>query len=383
MSKYYFLLLSALALSGCSTIDAINPFASTPKTKVSPLVKLPDGAEVKPLWKVSSGNSGPYVFTPAVSGNAVFTASADGTVQRVENGNSIWKVSLKEKISGGIGSDGERVAVGTPKGEIITLDGKSGKELWRAKAGSEVLAAPVVADGLVIARSGDSRLFAFEVGDGKRRWIYQRSSPALTLRSNVGVLVRGGKTIAGFPGGKLIALMNTNGAAVWEATVALPRGATELERVTDITSEPVILGGAVCAVAFQGKLACFDVATGTGVWTRDISSSAGLDIEGANVYVSDDKSIVYAVALSTGATVWRQDKLSERQVTRPISLGKYVVVADVQGYVHYLDSADGSIVARGSTDSSGVRSTPVRDGPGVVLQTTDGSVYRFDGLQKQ
>jgi outer membrane protein assembly factor BamB len=178
-------------------------------------------------------------------------------------------------LSGGVGTDGARVAVGTPKGEVVVLDAKSGIELWRAKASSEILAAPVVAEGLVVARSGDSRIYAYEGADGKRRWVYQRTTPTLTLRSNVGVAVKGDKTFAGLPGGKLVALSNVNGAAMWEATVALPRGATELERVTDITSEPAISGAVVCAVAFQGKLACFDRVSGNAIWSRDVSSSVG------------------------------------------------------------------------------------------------------------
>jgi hypothetical protein len=111
------------------------------------------------------------------------------------------------------------------------------RETWKARVSSEVLAAPAVAeDGLAIVRSGDSRIFGFDAADGKRRWVYQRSTPSLSLRSNVGVLHGRQGHAGGFPGGKLVAIANNNGAAVWEVTVALPKGATELERVADVTS---------------------------------------------------------------------------------------------------------------------------------------------------
>lgn len=380
MKHFAVVLFVAGALVGCASI---NPFASSSKQKLVPLVKLPAGAEYKPVWKSSVGSSGPYAFSPAVSGDAVFAASADGKVQRLEKGASVWKISLSDGLSGGVGVGADIVVVGTPKGDVIALDAKTGKESWRAKVGAEILAAPVIAEGLVIARSGDSRLIAFGAVDGKRRWMYQRSAPALTLRSNVGLIVRGGRTFAGFPGGKLVAIMNTNGVALWEATVALPKGATELERITDITSEPVISGGLICAVAFQGKLACFDVATGNGVWSRDISSSVGVDIEGNSVYVTDDKGIIYALALTTGATIWKQEKLVERGIGRPIAMNKHVMVADAKGLIHYLDVADGAIVGRSESDSSGVRAAPVRDGQGILVQTVDGAAYRFDGVAAQ
>ncbi len=368
----------SFSLVGCSTIDKINPFSASPKSKVSPLVSLKPGAELTQRWRAGVGSSATYTFTPSVIGGSVYAASADGAVARFDNGSAAWKVSVGQKLSGGVGSDGTRVVVGTAKGEIITLDAATGKELWRAKTSSEVLAAPVVADGLVVARSGDARIFGFEAADGKRRWVYQRSAPTLTLRSNVGVIVGGGKTIAGFPGGKLVALSNSNGAALWEATVALPRGATELERVTDITSEPVVSTGLACAVAFQGKLACFDLASGNGVWSRDFSSSVGVDADDKNIYLTDDKGIVNALALSTGATVWRQDQLSERGVGRPLSIDKRVAVADAQGYVHLLSKEDGSLVARGSTDGTGIRAAMRQLANGLLAQTADGNLYSFD-----
>ncbi|MBK6637644.1 MAG: outer membrane protein assembly factor BamB [Rhodocyclaceae bacterium] len=379
MKKCYSVLLAAAVLmsAGCSTLDDLNPFSGKTKAKVGKLAELPLGGDFKYTWKQSTGSSGVYVFSPAVHEKSVFSASSDGSVQRIENGSAVWKITLKEKLSAGVGTDGARVAVGTPKGEVVVLDAKSGIELWRAKASSEILAAPVVAEGLVVARSGDSRIYAYEGADGKRRWVYQRTTPTLTLRSNVGVAVKGDKTFAGLPGGKLVALSNVNGAAMWEATVALPRGATELERVTDITSEPAISGAVVCAVAFQGKLACFDRVSGNAIWSRDVSSSVGIDADASAVYVSDDKGSVHSFALPTGASVWKQESLQGRGVGRPLVLGKRISVSDNQGYIHFMDSGDGSIVARGSTDSSGVRSAMSRSDSGLVAQTTDGAVYAF------
>ncbi len=380
---YAVLLASVLFSAGCASLDDLNPFAAKPKIKVSKLQPLPSGSEVKYSWKQSTGPFGVYVFSPAIYEKSVFSASSDGLIQRIENGAVVWKTTLKEKLSGGVGTDGVRVAVGTPKGEVVVLDAKSGNELWRAKASSEILAAPVVAEGLVVARAGDSRIYAYEVADGKRRWAYQRTTPTLTLRSNVGVVVKADKTLAGFPGGKLVAISNSNGAALWEATVALPRGATELERVTDITSEPAISGAVVCAVAFQGKLACFDGVSGNNIWSRDISSSLGIDADSIAVYVTDDKGSVHSFALPTGASVWKQDKLEGRGVGRPLALGKRLAVSDAQGYIHFMDSGDGSITARGSTDGSGVRSAMIRGDSGLVVQTADGAAYFFSNAQSQ
>jgi outer membrane protein assembly factor BamB len=185
-------------------------------------------------------------------------------------------------------------------------------------------------------------------------------------------------TLAGFPGGKLLAIANNNGAAVWEVTVALPRGSTELERVADVTSLPVVSGSTVCAAAFQGRVACFDSGSGNALWSRDMSSSAGLDMDNRYVYVVDDKGAVHALDRSSGASVWKQDKLAQRGLSRPLALGSHVVVADYQGVVHLLRREDGAFAARATTDGGAVRAEPVHFGKGVLVQTANGGLHALE-----
>lgn len=363
------LLSTAALLSGCSL------FSGDSKLKAAELTQFAPSAEFAELWHGSVGKAGDFVFTPAVVDNSVFAASRDGGIVRLDNGREIWRVSIDEKLSGGIGSDGQLVAVGTPKGEVLTFDAETGKPLWRARVSSEVLAAPAVGEGLVVVRSGDSRVAGLDAKDGKRRWVFQRATPTLSLRSNVGVLLGQKVVVAGLPGGKLVAINNQSGAPIWEVAVALPKGATELERVADLTSSPVVQGREICAAAFQGRVACFDIATGNLIWSREISSSAGIDMDDKRVYVSDDKGTLHAFARDSGASIWKQDKLFMRVLTRPLVLGKRVAVADFEGVVHLLDGETGAFVARAKTDGSAIRAEPRPLGDGLVVQTRDGGVF--------
>jgi outer membrane protein assembly factor BamB len=371
--------VSALLLGACSSVEKLNPFSSSdPKVKPAELAAIQPTAELKTLWKENVGSAGTFTFSPAVVGDSVYAAGRDGTVARFDGGRQVWRIGTGQPISGGVGSDGKLVVVGTPKGEVLAFDAATGRETWKARVSSEVLAAPAVADGLAIVRSGDSRIFGFDAVDGKRRWVFQRGTPTLSLRSNVGVVMAGKVTLAGFPGGKLVAIANNNGAAVWEVTVALPKGATELERVADVTSSPVISGSTVCAAAFQGRAACFDSNTGNTLWSRDMSSSAGLDIDNRYVYVTDDKGAVHALDRNSGASVWKQDKLALRGLSRPLVLGAQVVVADYQGVVHLLRREDGAFAARATTDGSAVRAEPVRFGTGFLVQTANGGLHALE-----
>jgi outer membrane protein assembly factor BamB len=373
-------LAMAAGLSACSSLDKLNPFSGDGK-KALALPSLAAEERLSLAWKSGIGGAGEYSYVPAVVGGAVFVAARNGDVTRVENGAQIWRTSIGQVISGGVGSDGTLVVVGTPKSDVVALDAKSGKELWRARAGSEVLSAPALGDGMVVVRSGDSRIVAFDAADGKRRWIYQRATPPLSLRSSVGVRMADGKVFAGFPGGKLAALSSSAGSVVWEATVALPKGTTELERVTDVTSEPVVVNGIVCSVAYQGKLACFEVGNGNAIWSRDVSSSLGIDADSRYVYVTDEDGVIDALDRSSGASIWRQDQLKSRGVGRPLVLGERIAVADASGYVHLLRRTDGALMARIQTDSSGIRAPLIGSGNKLIAQSIDGGVFAIDGAQ--
>ncbi|MBI3140877.1 MAG: outer membrane protein assembly factor BamB [Rhodocyclales bacterium] len=364
----------ALVLSGCASMNPMNWFSSAPKVKPAELASIQPSAELRTQWQAALGSAGSYVFTPAVAGASIYAAAQDGTLARYDSGIEVWRIGAGQPISGGVGSDGRVVTVGTAKGEVLAFDA-AGKALWKARVSSEVLAAPQVGEGLVVVRSGDNRIFGLDAADGKRRWVYQRATPALSLRTNVGVTLAGKAALAGFPGGKLVAIALSNGAALWEATVALPKGATELERVADVTSSPVVSGQEVCATAYQGRVACFDLASGNQIWSRELSSSAGLDLDGRNLYVTDERGAVHALDRANGASLWKQDKLFLRQVGRPIALGGYVAVGDYQGVVHLLRRDDGAFAARLSTDGGGIAAEPQRLERGFLVQTRNGGLY--------
>jgi outer membrane protein assembly factor BamB len=376
MRKTLFLAIGLL-LSACTSMEKINPvnwFSSAPKAKPTELGPIEPSARLALSWQAGVGGAGGYVLTPALAGASVYAAAQDGTLARFDGGTQLWRIGVGQGISGGVGSDGQVVVVATAKGEVLAFD-NSGKPLWKNRVSSEVLAAPKVAQGLVLVRSADSRIFAFDAADGKRKWVYQRSTPALTLRSNAGVTIAGKMALVGFPGGKLVAIALSNGAAMWEATVALPKGATELERISDITSVPVVAGRDVCAAAYQGRVACFDLASGNLLWSRDISSGAGIDVDGRNLYVTDDRGAVHALDRANGATVWKQDKLLMRQVSRPLALGEHVAVGDFQGVIHLLRRENGVFAARLNTDGSGIAAEPQRYEGGLLVQTRNGGLY--------
>lgn len=376
-------ILAFAILAGCTSLTDLKRdvsermFGPEPTDPPMALSEFKQKTTAKILWSASVGKAEGYSYSPAVDGNAVFVANTKGEIARLEasTGKQVWRVNVGEAISGGVGADENLVLVGTPKGMVLAYD-QSGKALWKAKVSSEVLSSPKVANGVVVVRSGDSRIFGLSAVDGKRIWVYERATPSLALRSNAGVALADGAAYVGFAGGKMVALKADDGKLLWEASVALPKGVTEIERIADITSLPVVDGRFVYAVAFQGRVAAVERTNGRVLWNRDISSYTGLSADNGRVFVTHSGGAVYSLDNSSGKSYWRQGGLLNRQVSAPMPIGEYVAVGDLEGYVHFLSSEDGAFSARVQTDKSSVMAQPVYMGDSrLLVQTSGGGVY--------
>ena len=359
-------------------MNPLDWFSSAPSgPKPAELPVLTNAQSVKVLWSASIGAAEGFFFSPIMVGDGVYAASRAGNVTRLDtaSGQSKWRVSLGKRISSGVGGDSTLVVLASEDGEVFALDAQSGVVKWRARVSSEVLAQPKVGEGLVLVRSADSKIFAFGVEDGKRRWVYQRPAAALIVRSPVGLTIHLGSAYAGFSGGKLAAISLANGASRWEATVSLPKGATELERVTDIVGDPSAQGREVCAAAYQGRVACYDAQNGNQLWSREMSTLTGVAFDARYAFVSDDKGAVHALDRNNGRSVWKQDRLAHRQLSLPLPLGTEIAVGDLQGYVHFLARESGTFLARFATDGSALRAAPIRLPEGLLVQTQSGGLY--------
>ena len=91
--------------------------------------------------------------------------------------------------------------------------------------------------------------------------------------------------------------------ALWQTARA--RGRRVLHEATVGAGLPVIDGTQVCAAAFQGKVACYEIQTRNLTWSRDISSARDLARDVKNIYVVDDTSAVHALDKTSGASLCR------------------------------------------------------------------------------
>lgn len=356
----------AAVLAACSSDPAIKP---------AKLTRFDQTATVKEVWSNDVRGSGPYLLAAAVAQGDVFAADAKGRIVRIDGakGKTKWKIDTDEPLSGGVGVGGGLVLAGTAKGKVLAFD-LDGKPRWTTTVTSEVLSPPAANDEWVVARSADGRFFGLSAADGQRKWEYQATLPSLVLRSLGGISLDAENAYAGLAGGKVVALRLRDGIQLWESSVSLPRGDNEIERLADVADAPLQTGAQACAASFQGRVACLELAKGAPLWSREVSSAQRVAGDARSLYVVDEIGNIIAFDRETAAQVWKQDKFTGRRVGAPLVVGKHIVVADFEGYVHVINAADGSLAGRLRADGDAIKSPPILVGDLVVVQSVDGDL---------
>lgn len=363
--------VTGLALAGCSLFGSSKqPPAPLPAVAAG-------GPRIVASWSLSLGRPSGIGFAPVAIGDAVWAAAQDGTVAKVaiDTGRPVWRVQVGKPLSAGVGTDGTTTVVVARDGSLIALD-EQGRTRWTAGVGGEVVTAPSVADGVVVLRTTDNRVLAYEADSGRRRWSFSRQNPPLVLRQSGGIAMIPGAAFVGMPGGRLVALALQNGAPRWDVPLSQPRGTTELERIADVVGVPLVIGRELCAATYQGRIGCVELATGSPAWLRDFSSAVGLDVDTRGVVAPDADDVVHAFDRG-GSPQWQNRAFARRRLSAPLIVGGAIALGDVEGNVLWLSRTDGTLQAVSRTDGKPIVAPPTAVGDTLVVQTSGGSLHAF------
>lgn len=353
MLKISILASVLVMLSGCGTMADPSTWFGGDDPALKP-AKLEDITEVfKPsiIWSRDVGAGAAEEqpgLRPFITESQIFVLDSEGllTVLDKSSGAVLMEKKTGLPASGGPAVGEGKIFLGTTEAQLIALDRDSAAEIWRSDLSSEVLAAPAVYSGIVVVHTVDGNIFGIDAENGEQRWRYDRKIPILTLRGSSSPVIYNDSVICGLAGGKLVSLSLDSGEVEWEHNVTIPGGRSDLDRLTDIDSDPLIYNGSVYATSYRGDIAAIGAVSGKEFWSRKMSSYSGMAINWQLLYVTDDQGYLWALDPDTGAAKWRNEDLANRSLSAPAIHGDYVVIGDFEGYLHWVNSADGKIVAR-------------------------------------
>lgn len=368
--------LSSLLCACAGFFDKDN----TPKP--SPLVNFQPEAKVQTLWNVrpTVGAGNHYVkLLPALSDNAIYTADKRGTIAATDKntGKSLWQISARSPITAGPGLSDQFVFVGSKEGELFALTQAKGELVWKIKTASELFATPVARSNIVLIKTIDGKLTAVSAQDGHELWHYQQNEPALILRGGSAPQMINDSVIVGFANGNLAKLTLNEGNLLWQAAIAAPTGSFAVQRMIDIDANPWVSDNRIYAATYQGRIVALDLSTGHELWSHPLSSYTGMVVDETKLYVTDANSMLFAFDKNNGKMDWQQTQLVARNTTAPVIMGPYLVVADGEGYLHWLSKADGHLVARIKVHKSGIIAAPRVDHNRLYVVTRDGHLAAY------
>ncbi|SEL55835.1 Beta-barrel assembly machine subunit BamB [Kosakonia sacchari] len=378
-------LLSVTLLSGCSLFNSEEDVV-----KMSPLPVVENQFTPTTAWSTSVGNGiGDFYSNlhPAFADGVVYAADRHGVVKAVniEDGHEIWSVNLAEKdgwfstraalLSGGVTVSGGHVYVGTEKAQVYALNTSDGSQAWQAKVAGEALSRPVVSDGLVLIHTSNGQLQALNESDGAVKWTVNLDMPALSLRGESAPTTAFGAAIVGGDNGRVSAVLMQQGQMIWQQRISQANGPTEIDRLSDVDTTPIVEGNVVFALAYNGNLTALDLRSGQIMWKRELGSVSDFVVDGNRIYIIDQNDRVLALTTDGGVTLWTQSDLLHRNLTAPALYNGYIVTGDSEGYVHWINVEDGRFVAQQKVDSSGFLTEPVVAGGKLLIQAKDGTLY--------
>jgi outer membrane protein assembly factor BamB len=400
-------MVTMLSLSGCSVIpDWAKPalwFKNKEKLELQRLDDIYPLFEPEKVWSRDIGKGVKKYFSrlrPVSEYGNLYVADRHGVVAALDpaTGKKVWSKNFAERenkarwsnfwgvfgskesarISGGLTVFSNKVYFGTENGDVYALDAATGDELWKTQVKGEVLAQPAVESGVLAINTGAGTLFALDAETGEQMWSYESEVPPLTVRGVGEPVGVGGAFIFGTANGRMVLAVAETGQIGWEQVIGQARGITELDRIVDIDSKPLIVGGVGYVISYDGSLAAIELQTGRVSWKRDYRSFNRISLIGNTLVVVDIEGVVYALDRRSGTELWSQNSISRRSITSATPVGDYVVVGDRFGFLHWLSLEDGEIIARYSagsdSDKKSIYVSPLVIDNTVYAQTRKGRV---------
>ncbi|MCJ7874578.1 PQQ-like beta-propeller repeat protein [Phaeobacter sp. J2-8] len=359
------------------------------------------GTALTPLWSanIGQGDSRKFRITadPVVADGRIYTLDSDALVTATSTGGAtLWTRDLApardgggQGSGGGLAIGGGRLYVTSGYGSITALDLASGAEIWSQKLQASGTASPSYADGLVYLVAGDRTAWAIEADTGRIRWQLEGLEDINNVHGGPAPALTDKFVIFGYGSGDVQGAFRKGGLSLWNATIAGQRNGFAINRVSDITGDPVVVGDTVYVANHTGRLVALNTGSGSRKWTARDAAVQPVWVTGGGVFFVSDRNDLKRVNVSDGAEVWSAELpgyTSQRPRKRdrifgnygPILAGGGLYVAGGDGLLRAYDPNDGQLLKTAEIPG-GATTNPVVVNGVMYIVTKKGQLQAYGG----
>lgn len=326
-------------------------------------------------------------LVPCVNHNQLYIAGREGKVYSLNaaNGDKNWTTDLSDeeendtkrsaRLSGGVSASDVFVTVGSENGYIYVLNRKDGTLYFKHYLGQEILSLPVfnASGDKLFVQDATGGITAYDLANKKVLWSSGDSATNLHLRTKAKLTVVGDELlVAGTSSGRLLMISQADGYILNQIQVGQNNGSSDLERISDVSSTPLILGDSIYSTAYNSGFIKYSLEKGAVVGKLDYHSSNDIAYDDNFFVISSENSVIYCVRRSDNVEAWANSQLLYRNVTAPTIYGNYAVVGDLEGYVYFINLNDGIIDAKIQVGDEPIYVQPIVVGNCLVIYSSSG-----------
>ena len=289
----------------------------------------------------------PFGFEVAFDKENIYLSDNDQSLYafRLLSGKKVWSIKFNQKISSAVYFYKDILFVTTVDGHLIGIDPKSYKKVMYKNI-EKLVNAPIVSDQeQLYLRTNDQKIFAYKPLQDKEVWSHYHDSTQINVAGQSAPVLWDDKLILASDGG-LISGLDLTGKLLWEQRVYFPSGSNVIEKLADtaITHDQDslytnTLNGPISKINIRSEGAQI-------IWQKNLSTPYLVKPFDNKLIVVDQSDKVRALDKQDGKTIWRNSQLRYRRLTAPLVVNQLIVVADYQGFLHFLDPQKGSIIGR-------------------------------------
>jgi outer membrane protein assembly factor BamB len=310
--------------------------------------------------------------TPAIADGVVYVGANDGMLRAIKSdtGKELWSADTGAEILAEPLVDGGKVYSANGLG-VVSAYTKAGRKVWSFTAGDAVYSSPVMADGKVVFGCNDGWLYALDAATGKQAWVNKDGT--YTVESKP--FVWNGKVYYGAWDQYIRCVNAKDGKLVWQQLGEGSRIAKGAKRYySPADAMPVVAEGKLMIADRNMMLTILNAETGEPAGSLKQVSATGLSEDGKFVYLRKTNGHVAKIN-SSGKELWSMHASVGAIPTAPVEKNGVVYVSSGKGTVSAIAADSGKILwqYQGSPQLF-VMSSLACDGTNAYVTAFDGSL---------